>query len=376
MKRTFTIERRPVPSGGIIFLISSLAFLAALFAAGIFFWAYGVSPLHAYYLIFQGALGSSLGLSETVRRAIPLLLCGVGLALAFQALFWNIGAEGQLLLGAVAATWVALFSDLPNPLLIPAMLILGFLAGAAWAVLPAFLKAKMGVNDVITTLMMNYIAMYLVLYLIHGPWKGKKMWGFPYTDIFPQAAWLPLIPGTRIHWLTLALGLFAALLVYILITRTKQGFEIRVIGENPEAARFAGISYLKTTILVMFISGGLAGLAGVGEVAGVHHLLEDPSQISLGYGYTAIIVAWLARNNPLVVILTALLFGAIMAGGDVIKVSLGLPFELVNVFNGLILFFLISSEIFMRYRLRVIPASGKRERRKEEWTGEAGSSER
>ncbi|MFQ6117072.1 MAG: ABC transporter permease [Candidatus Bipolaricaulia bacterium] len=376
MKRfsIFTIERRPIPSGRVIFLVSAFAFLAALIAAGIFFWAYGVSPLHAYRLIFQGALGSTLGLAETVRRAIPLLLIGVGLALAFEALFWNIGAEGQLLLGAVAATWVALFSGLPPYLLIPAMLVLGFLAGAAWALIPAVLKAKMGINDVITTLMMNYIAMYLVLYLIHGPWKGKQMWGFAYTDIFPKEAWMPLIPGTRIHWLTLALGLVSALLVYILITRTKQGFEIRIIGENPEAARFAGISYLKTTLLVMFVSGGLAGLAGVGEVAGVHHLLRHPSQISLGYGYTAIIVAWLAWRNPLMVILTALLFGIIMAGGDVIKVSLGLPFQLVNVFNGLILFFLIGSEIFMRYRIKIsLPLRGGE---RGEWTGEAGSSER
>lgn len=369
MIEIFTIERRPVPSGGIVLLISLLAILAALVAAGIFFWAYGVSPLHAYRLIVHGALGSRLGLAETVRRAIPLLLCGVGLALAFRALFWNIGAEGQLLLGAVAATWVALFSGLPSPLVIPAMLILGFLAGAIWALIPAVLKARLGINDVITTLMMNYIAMYLVLYLIHGPWKGPKMWGFAYTDAFPKAAWLPLIPGTRIHWLTLILGLLSALLVYILIVRTKQGFEIRVVGENPDAAHFAGMSYFRTIALVMLISGGLAGLAGVGEVAGVHHLLRHPTQVSLGYGYTAIIVGWLARRNPLAVIVTSLLFGAIMAGGDVIKASLGLPFQLVNVFNGLILFFLISGEILMRYRISL-------SLRGREWAGKHGSSGR
>lgn len=363
----FTIERRPARSGGIVLLISLLAILAALIVAGILFWAYGVSPLHAYRLIVHGALGSKLGLAETVRRAIPLLLCGVGLALAFRALFWNIGAEGQLLLGAVAATWVALFSGIPDSLIIPAMLILGFLAGAIWALIPAILKAKLGINDVITTLMMNYIAMYLVLYLIHGPWKGPKMWGFAYTDTFPVSAWLPLIPGTRIHWPTLLLGLLAALLVYILIVRTRQGFEIRVIGENPQAARFAGMSYFKTIVLVMSLSGGLAGLAGVGEAAGVHHLLRHPAHISLGYGYTAIIVAWLARRNPLAVILTAGLFGVIMAGGDVIKTSLGLPFQLVNVFNGLILFFLISGEFLMHYKLTL---------RGWKWAGRHGSSGR
>jgi len=345
------IERRPVPSGRTIFTVSILAILAALVVAGIFFQAYGVSAIRAYQLIVKGALGSKLGLAETVRRAIPLLLCGVGLTIAFRALFWNIGAEGQLLLGAVAAAGVALFSGLPDVLLLPAMFIAGFLAGALWGLIPAALKARLGINDVITTLMMNYIAIYLVEWLIHGPWKGTQMRGFAYTDKFPSAAMLPLIPGTRIHWPTLVLGLVLAVAAYILITRIRQGFEIRVVGENPDAARFAGISHLKTTLLVMFISGGLAGLAGVGEMAGIHGMLRSATQISMGYGYTAIIVAWLARRNPLAVIVTSLLFGVIMAGGDVIKVSLGLPFQLINLFNGLILFFLIGSELLMHYRI-------------------------
>jgi len=334
-----------------VVLVSILAILAALVVAGIFFWIYGVSPFYAYNLILKGALGSKLGLTETVRRAIPLLLCGVGLTIAFRALFWNIGAEGQLLLGAVAAAGVALFSGLPDVLLLPAMFIAGFLAGALWGLIPAALKARLGINDVITTLMMNYIAIYLVEWLIHGPWKGTQMRGFAYTDKFPQAAMLPLIPGTRIHWPTLVLGLVLAVAAYILITRIRQGFEIRVVGENPDAARFAGISHLKTTLLVMFISGGLAGLAGVGEMAGIHGMLRSATQISMGYGYTAIIVAWLARRNPLAVIVTSLLFGVIMAGGDVIKVSLGLPFQLINLFNGLILFFLIGSELLMHYKI-------------------------
>lgn len=347
----FRVERRPVPSGHVVVLVSILAIFAALLVAGIFFQAYGVSAIRAYQLIVKGALGSKLGLTETVRRAIPLLLCGVGLTIAFRALFWNIGAEGQLLLGGVAAAGVALFSGLPNVLLLPAMFIAGFLAGALWGLIPAALKARLGINDVITTLMMNYIAIYLVEWLIHGPWRGPTMRGFAYTDKFPSAATLPTISWTRIHWPTLLLGLALAVLAYLLITRTRAGFEIRVVGENPDAARFAGISGFKTTLLVMLISGGLAGFAGVGEVAGIHWRLLSPTHISMNYGYTAIIVAWLARRNPLVVIITSLLFGVIMAGGDVIKVSLGLPFQLVNVFNGLILFFLIGSEILMRYKI-------------------------
>ena len=353
MKRlvSFKVERRPVASGRVVFFVSLLAIFAALMVAGIFFQIYGVSPIRAYQLILRGSLGSRFGLTETVRRAIPLLLCGVGLTVAFRALFWNIGAEGQLLLGAVAAAGVALFTGLPDQLLLPAMFIGGFIGGAAWGLIPAILKVKLGVNDVITTLMMNYIAIYIVEWLIHGPWKGPSMRGFAYTDTFPRAAWLPTIYGTRIHWPTLVLGLVLAALMYILVTRTRSGFEIRVIGENPDAARFAGINPLMTTLLVMLISGGFAGLAGVGEVAGIHQRLLGPSHISMGYGYTAIIVAWLARRNPLAVIVTSFLFGVIMTGGDVIRVSLGLPFQLINVFNGLILFFLIGSEILLRYRI-------------------------
>jgi len=345
------IERRPSRSAWTVFYVSLLAIAGALVAASIFFKAYGVSPLHAYRLIITGALGSSIGLAETVRRTIPLLLIGVGLTVAFRAVFWNIGAEGQLLVGAIAATGVALFVPMPDALRLPAMFLAGFAGGAAWALIPALLKAQLGINDVISTLMLNYVAAFIVQWLILGPWKGPTARGFAYTDKFPASALIPRIPGTTIHWPTLILGVLAAVLAYVWVMRTRQGFEIRVVGENPNAAHYAGISQSKVIIMVMLVSGGLAGLAGVGEVAGIQHKLLDAGKLSLGYGYTAIIVAWLARRNPLAVLITSFLFGAIMAGGDVIKVSLGLPFQLVNVFNGLILFFLIGSEILMKYKV-------------------------
>jgi len=336
-----------------VFFVSTGAILLAFAVTGIIFFSYGVNPGRAYAEILGGSLGSIYGLGETLRRAIPLLLCGVGLVLAFRAFFWNIGAEGQLLMGAVAATGIALFVGIPDPFLIPAMFFAGFFAGAIWGLIPAMLRAFLCINEVITTLMMNYIAMYLVLYLIHGPWKGPQMRGFAYTNTFPEAAWLPTLGTSRVHWPTLIIGLALVALSFLLLSRTKLGYEIRVVGENPEAARYAGISYGKTILLVMFLSGGAAGLAGVGEVAGIHHMLRHPNQISLGYGYTAIIVAWLARGSPLVTIFTALLLGVIFAGGDVIKVSLGLPFQIIGVFNGLILFFLIGSELLMYYRITV-----------------------
>lgn len=350
-KLPFEIKKRQNPSGLGVMTVSLFALLGAFLVASIVFWAYGANPINAFRALFSGAFGGLYEISETVRRATPLLLAGVGLVIAFKAKFWNIGAEGQLLLGAMAASWVALFSPIPDPLIIPAMFFFGFLAGAAWGLIPAFLKSKLGINDVITTLMMNYVAINLILFLVQGPWKGEKQWGFPYTDEFPSAARLPTLGNTNVHWITLVIGVLAAVLIYFLINRTTPGFEIRVLGSSPAAGRFAGMSYVKSTLLVMFISGGMAGMAGVGEVAGIHHKLMNPAELSLGYGYTAIIVAWLARKNPLSVIVTSLFFGAIFAGGNAIKVSLGLPFQITDVFNGLILFFLIGSEILMSYKI-------------------------
>lgn len=359
-------ERRLTPSRPAVLGVSLLAILAALGAMSIIFAAYGVPPLRAYAVIIKGTLGTRFGLMEVLRRTIPLLLCGVGLVLAFRSKFWNIGAEGQLLAGAVAAAGVALFTDLPPPLLLPAMFGAGFLAGAIWGMVPALLKVRLGVNDVISTLMLNYVMIYIVEWLIHGPWKGPTMRGFAYTDTFPRAAWLPLIPRSMVHWPTLAVGVGAAILVALLLSRTRLGYELRVSGESPDAAHYAGISFLKVSLVVMFLSGGLAGLAGVGEVAGIHHKLLPPIQISLGYGYTAIIVAWLARGSPLAAVVTALLFGFIFAAGDEMKVTLQMPFQVVGVFSGLILFFLIGVELLMYWRVRFLPKG-------EGWTGKAGS---
>jgi simple sugar transport system permease protein len=370
MKRVgpFVLERRLAPSRAAVIGVSVLAVLAALLVMAIIFWGYGVSPWHAYATIAKSTLGSRYGLMEILRRTIPLLLCGVGLVIAFRSQFWNIGAEGQLLAGAVAATGVALYSGIPAPWLLPTMFVVGFLAGAVWGIIPAFLKVKLRVNDVITTLMMNYIMIYIVEWLIHGPWKGPTMRGFAYTDTFPKAAWLPTLPLSRVHWPTLVIGLVAAVLAAFILARTRLGYEIRVVGESPDAARYAGINFLRVSLWVMILSGGLAGLAGVGEVGGIHHKLLSPVQVSVGYGYTAIIVAWLARGSPIAAIMTAALFGLIFAAGDVIKVALRMPFQVTGVFNGLILFFLIGVELLMYWRVRLAPKG-------ERWTGKAGSSE-
>jgi simple sugar transport system permease protein len=345
IERTMT-----TPSRAAVFGVSVLSIVLALIVVGFIFLAYGISPLHAFIEIFMKTLGNTYGISEVIRKSIPLLLCGIGLLLVFRTSFWNIGAEGQLLMGALAASWVALFSHIPDPLLVPAIFIFAFIAGALWGFIPTYLRSRFEIPEVITTLMLNYVALYIVLYLVHGPWKGETMRGFAYTDTFPEAAWLPFIGKTRIHWPTLLLGLLLVGVVWLILNRSRLGYELKVISQSPRAGRYAGISYFKTIFWVMLISGGAAGLAGAGEVAGIHHLLRHPDQISLGYGYTAILVAWLARGNPLVTILTSLLMAAVFLAGDTIQLSFGLPSQIVNVVAGLILFFLILSEGLLRYR--------------------------
>lgn len=354
----FLVQERKAPSTRWTLLLSLISILVALILLAVVFSLYGISPIKAYQSIFTGTLTDWTGFSAVLQRTIPLLLIGVGLVMAFRTLFFNIGAEGQLLIGATAAAGVGLFVPMPDPLRLPAMILVGFLAGAAWAFIPALLKLRLQINEVITTLMLNYVAINLVNYLINGPWKGKTAYGYAYTDPLPDAAWMPTLPGTNLHWGTLIIAVVFAVVTWLILGRTTEGFRMRILGESSSVARYLGMNTLKTTLLVMLISGGAAGLAGVGELTGIHHKLLDPLQLSLGYGYTAIIVAWLARGNPLGVLITAPFFGLIFAAGDVMKVTLQMPFQIVDVFNGILLFLLIATEPLLRYKLvRTIPSA-------------------
>jgi ABC-type uncharacterized transport system permease subunit len=330
------------------------ALLFAMLTIAIIFHLLGVNPFVAFQRIFRGGFGSVYGLQETVTKSIPLILAGVGLTLAFKGRMYNIGAEGQLLIGAIFATGVSrAFPGWPSYLLLPAMFLGGFLGGALWAAVPAVLKTRFRVDEVLTSLMLVYVANEAVKFLVYGPWRGTDTRGFPITDEFPAAAHIPSILGTRIHYPTLIIAVLLAVLIYLLLIRTKLGYEIRVTGENPDAARYAGMNYQKIALLVMLISGGLAGLAGMGEVAGIHFRLRPPEAISPGYGFTAIIVAWLARLNPLAAILTAFLLGGLLVGGDAIQIALNLPAATVQIFNGVILLFVIASELFDQYKVRL-----------------------
>jgi simple sugar transport system permease protein len=318
------------------------------------FLVFGVNPLFALTRIFGDSFGSWYGIKETVTKSIPLILIGSGLALAFRCKFWNIGAESQLLMGAIFSTWVGLNwgPHLPASVMIPLVFAAGFVGGALWGLIPALLKIKFNINEVISTLMLNYICAEFLTLLIVGPWKGQTKFGFPYTDDLPASATLPLIAGSRIHYPTLMLAVAAVLVLGMVVYQTRFGYEVRVIGENPDAARYSGIDFLKTLLVVMAISGGMAGLAGAGEVAGIHHQLSYPDAISSGYGYTAIIVAWLAKLNPFFVIFAGFFFAGILVGGDAIQISLGLPAATVQIFNGTLLVFLIMGDFFLKNRIK------------------------
>ena len=338
------------------FIVPVLSIIMALLFGWIFLWLYGIDPAETYLRMWQGAFGSSYAISETLVKAIPLMLLGLGLSLAFRMKLWNIGAEGQLYMGAFAASGIALFyGDLPSLILLPVMALASFVAGGIWGLIPGTLRAFWDVNETITTLMLNYVAIFFVESFIFGPWKDPASMGFPLSPRFSPQAYLPSIGDSRVH-IGLLVALLVAVLLYFLLNYTKWGYEIKVVGESHASARYTGINVVKNIMLVMLISGGIAGLAGMIEVSGITHRLQQG--ISPGYGFTAIIVAWLARLNPFAMIMVAILFGALLVGGFGLQIF-GLPFSTVQMLQGAILFFLLGGEIFTKYRLQRRAKEGK-----------------
>jgi ABC-type uncharacterized transport system permease subunit len=337
--------------------IRALALLLALVAGALLLLLVGVNPFATYAAMFVGALGSKYALSETLIKTIPLTLAGLAVSVAFRMRFWNIGAEGQLAMGVFATSLVALFGPpalpwLPQALWLPLMVVAGIAAGALWALIPAALKAYRDVNEIITTLMLNYIAIGWLEYLFYGPWKDPAGFGFPGSAPFPRYTWLPhLLPTAlpRVHF-GLVFALLAALILWFVLSRTRWGYEIRLLGENPNAARYAGIDIVRNTLLIMVVSGGLAGLAGMAEVAGIAHRLQEG--VTLGYGFTGIIVAWLARLNPWGVVGIAFALAVLLVGGDQLQISMGLPAAVAGVLQGLLFFFVLGGDVFTHYRIR------------------------
>jgi simple sugar transport system permease protein len=351
------LERRLDVPRVLVWTMPLASVVLALLVGALFLRLTGSNPAEVYGMMLRGAFGSRYGTTETLVKAIPLMLCGLGVGIAFRMLLWNIGAEGQLYMGAFAATWVCMtFPGWPAYLLLPVMVAAGCLAGGLWALLPALPRAYLRTNEVITTLMLNYVAILWVSYLVHGPWRDPAGLNFPLTRPFPRSAWLPTFPGTRVH-VGLIVAVVAAAVLSLVLWRTRWGYEVRVIGESARAARYAGMDVERNILLVMFLSGALAGLAGMCEVSGVIHRLQH--QISPGYGYSAIIVAWLARLNPWAVLAVAVLFGALLVGGYAVQLA-GIPAAVAYMLQGTILFFVLGGDFFTRYRICLVARPRRR----------------
>ncbi|MFC5648497.1 ABC transporter permease [Paenibacillus solisilvae] len=345
----FRLEMDFSKQGGSPWWITILSIAAALAVCGIFIAANGINPIPVYKKMITGAFGTSFGITEIMVKSIPLLLCGLGVSIAYRISIWNIGAEGQFAAGAIGATAVTVyFPDLPVYFSIPFMILFSMIAGGFWGLLTAIPRTYFQVNELITSLMLNYVALLALDYVVFGPWRDPKGFNFPGTPMFTDAQSLPVLGDTRLHFgFILAL---AAVIIYALMIRySRWGYELRLIGANPEAARNAGIRISRHILIVMVISGGLAGLAGMSEVSGVTHRLMYG--ISPGYGYTAIIVAWLAKLNPVGLIVASVLFGGLIVGGYSVQ-TIGLPSSISNMLQGAILFALLAGSMLSKLRLR------------------------
>ncbi|MEA1927348.1 MAG: ABC transporter permease [Candidatus Auribacterota bacterium] len=317
--------------------------------------ASGADPIPAYKDIVTAAFGSVRGLSNTGIKMIPFLLCGLAFLVPRKAGLWNIGGVGQLHMGAVLSAWVAYsFAGLPAPLLISLMLVAAFIGGGLLGGICGFLKAKWNANEVVTTMMFNYVAILLVNHLSAYPWRRGGGIAYPMTSEIVPAAWMPVIAGTRIHY-TIVIGIVAAIIIFYWLRKTKTGYEIRTVGSNPQAAKYSGISSMKIILLTMFIGGGLAGLAGFGEVAGLQHSLRvnDFTPPDARYGFSGLIVAYLAGMNSLVLIISSFLFGGIITGGNTLQIIADLSSGITGLFQGLILIFVIGGQVLLRYKIKI-----------------------
>ncbi len=331
--------------------------VAAFIISGILLSVIGGDPIRVGKFFFEATFGSWAAISDTLVKATPLILVGLACAVAFKMELWNIGAEGQYYIGAFAASLVILVPlvtpTTPKWIVLGAMMVMGMIGGAVWGFFPGFLKARYHVNEIITTLMLNYVAILWNNFWIFNKWSDA---GFQMTPTFEKAAWLPRLTdyardysgfsGMTLHF-GFIIALVAVVVVWWILERSRWGYEIKLIGDNPHAAEYAGLNIKRNIILVMMFSGALAGLAGMVEVTGVVHRLQE--RISPGYGFTGIIIAWLAKLNPFAIVIVSILFGALIVAGREIQ-----PSGLSQLLQGIILFMVISSDVLLRYSIRVV----------------------
>ena len=347
-----SLEPRPKASRAMVYQSPLIAVFLTLITSMVMFWLMDTDPFLAVNAYFIEPVSTIDGVAELLVKATPLILIALGLSIGFQANIWNIGAEGQFTLGAIFGGGLALaYFDVDTPLLLPAMLFLGILGGMFWAAIPAFLKVRYNTNEILTSLMLTYVGLLLLSYLIHGPFRDPDGFNFPESRLFHDSALLPIIiEGSRLN-IGFLLTLFIAVLTWMLIIKHIIGFQIRVIGMAPAAASFAGFKQKKLIWITLLFSGGTAGLAGALEVAGP--IGQIVPVISPGYGFTAIIVAFLGRLHPLGVVLAGILMALTYLGGDAAQITMNLPNAVTGVFQGMLLFFLLASDVLIRYRFKI-----------------------
>jgi len=355
------LEKRPAPSQLLLGLTPVFAVIATMLAGGVMFWSLGADPLEAIRTIFWDPLFDetfgAYSRPQLLVKAGPLILIAIGLALGFRAGIWNIGAEGQYIMGAVVGAGVGLaFYPTENRLVFPLMVAAGAFGGWAWAMIPAVLKTRFGTNEILVSLMLVYVAENILASVSSGLLKNPDGMGFPgsrnLARDYPAASNLELIPGSGMHWGVVA-AFIAVIFAYVLMTRHKMGFAIRLAGEAPRAAKFAGISPTRLVLFSLGTAGALAGMAGLFEVSG------PAGQISIdfnsGYGFTAIIVAFLGRLHPIGILLAGLLMALTYIGGELAQLMLGMPAAAIQLFQGMLLFFLLAMDVFANYRIRLRP---------------------
>lgn len=323
-----------------------IAFILALMAGGLFILLIGYNPVELYGTIVSGAFRSKMAIQATVKIMIPLLMASLGVTLAFKMKFWNIGAEGQIIMGAVFSSYFALFySHWPHFILLIVMFTAGFIGGGLWGLIPAFFKTKFNTNETLFTLMLNYIALHVISYLRDGSWKDPGSSGFPKIARFVANAQLDKVLGIQFGWI---IGLILAILIFVYMKYSKHGYEISVVGESQSTARYAGMNVRRVVLRTMLLSGGICGITGVIQSAGSDMTLA--SSVAGGVGFTAIIVAWLANLNPLGILLVSFLFSILEKGSSVMQSTFGLSTYSAAVLQGIILFFILGSEFFIRYK--------------------------
>jgi simple sugar transport system permease protein len=355
------LVRRPEPSRAMTFLSPLIAVALTVVTGFVMFIAFDVDPFAALYVFFIEPLTAQWSLEELVIKATPIVLVAIGLSVCFLSNTWNIGAEGQLIAGAIFGSIPPIFfPEWQGPLVLPSMLAMGILGGMLYGAIPALLKVRFGANEILTSLMLVYVAQLLVDYLARGPWRNPEGHNFPDSRPFDGDQLLPALFGTNIR-VSIVFVVVAVVVVAFLMRSTITGFQVRVIGEAPRAGAFAGFSRNRMILLAFLISGGFAGLAGVCEVAGPIGQLRI--SVSPGYGFTAIIVAFLGRLNPFGILIAGFVLALTFLGGEGAQIMLGLPEQMTRVFQGMLLFYVLACDTFIHYRLRLrtVPAAAPAE---------------